>query len=124
MATDFRTGAHESDRAGSGVWLISVSTDVNTLSIDGVGGNGFANRTVNIPLMVYANAERRKLGLHAGGVYIRFVSQEPGPQFSGPSFFVPVLRFFVRRNLMAGRTGLYRGLPVMITGVVPETYRN
>ena len=124
MVTRFVVGGYESDRGSDFVFRISVAEETLTLSIDTVGNNSFSNRPITVPLFAYSNAERRKLGIHARGVYLRYVSQAPGPQFSSPSFFVPVFRAFLWRRMLAGQTGVYRGQQVMITGVIPEAIRN
>ena len=109
---------------GSGVFLkLLASPDLETFRDSSNRANRAAANQAPLPVSVYASADRSSIGVHARGVFIRFLNQESPPGFTDQKAFVPIFRPFFYSRLLLGETCRYRGEPVMIVGLRPQISR-
>lgn len=115
---------YQPDFNASILYSIIVDPIVTDFRSSANAANGPPINGTLLPISVYASANRSRFGIHARGVFIRYVNQGAGNQFDEGNVFVPILTRFRYRNLILGELVTYNGRTAMILGLRNEAIRS
>lgn len=121
-AGGFTTTKYEAE--GGAIWRIRVQPETLDLQIGSGGGSidndpPTAGLSGNLPT-VNVGGSRRRYGVHARGVRVRFTGTPPAGYKSGTSIFLPILQEDNFDAIPRGATGTYLGVAIEVVGKVAE----
>lgn len=109
----FTITKYVAEYAADTIHPIKVQPETVALTIDGEA-NTATSGALTSPISAMVGANKRKLGLHAAMVSLRFTGTPPTGYQTGGILRVPLLNAPIRTKAVAGATGTYLGVAVEV----------
>lgn len=116
----FTNTKYEASYAGETVHPIRVQPETLALSINSVLNDPVTTNITN-PISAMVGSNRRKLGLHAAMVSIKFTGTPPTGYQAGGILRLPLINNAIKSEAVKGATGTYLSVAIeVVSNASPE----